>query len=292
MEPSPARARLTIAVASAVALLALGVVALQRDGDGGAAGATSTATAPRSSTSATTSPPTSAPTTATSAPVTSAPTTAPSTTPGGSAAIPIRRFATDAPVVALTFDAGSDTGRAAEILDVLAASGVEATFGMTGRWAEANPALVRRMVAEGHQLVNHSYDHPSFTGRSTGAPPLTTTQRLDQLARAEAAVRAAGGPAMAPWFRPPYGDEDPSVRADVGRAGYGYELLWTVDSLGWKGTDPATVVQRCLDGAAPGAIFLFHVGAASTDHAALQQILDGLRARGYGFATANDLAGA
>lgn len=46
-----------------------------------------------------------------------------------------------------TFDAGSDTGHATEILDILAANGVRATFGMTGRWADANPALVRRMVA-------------------------------------------------------------------------------------------------------------------------------------------------
>ena len=92
-----------------------------------------------------------------------------------------------------------------------------------------------------------------------------------------------------PWFRPPYGDEDESVRADVALAGYQYELLWTVDSLGWKGTPPASVVTRCLDGAVPGAIYLFHVGSASTDHAALQAIIDGLRADGYGFVTAAGL---
>jgi peptidoglycan/xylan/chitin deacetylase (PgdA/CDA1 family) len=195
-------------------------------------------------------------------------------------------------VVALTFDAGSDTGYAWAILDVLAADGIRATFGMTGRWAEANPDLVRRMVADGHQLVNHSYDHPSFTGRSTGSAPISQVERLDQLARADAAVRAAAGVTMAPWFRPPYGDEDASVRADVARAGYRYELLWTVDSLGWKGLPAGDVVRRCLDGAAPGVIYLFHVGAASTDHDALQAIIDGLRQRGYGFVTAAALVGA
>ena len=286
------RIRLTVAlVTGLIAVLALGTLA-GRSGEGGsrtqptpttAAGTGSTIV---SSTTTTTAPTTLTVSTTAAPATTAAPTTA---TPPAEAAIAIRRVETTAPVVALTFDAGSDVGWAAEILDTLAANGIDATFGMTGRWAEANPALVRRMVAEGHQLVNHSYDHPSFTGRSTGAAPLSAEQRRDQLARAEAAVQAATGTSMAPWFRPPYGDDDASVRRDVAAAGYRYELLWTVDSLGWKGITPDAVVRRCLDGALPGAIYLFHVGAASTDHAALQQIIDGLRAAGYGFATAADL---
>jgi peptidoglycan/xylan/chitin deacetylase (PgdA/CDA1 family) len=192
--------------------------------------------------------------------------------------------------VALTFDAGSDAGYTAEILDTLAANEVLASFGITGRWAEANPTLLRRIVAEGHQLVNHSYDHPSFTGRSTERPPLSRSARLDQLHRAETAIRAAAGATTVPWFRPPYGDEDASVRADVASAGYRYELLWTVDSLGWKGDAPVNVIARCLSRVVPGAIYLFHVGSASTDHAALAPIIDGLRARGYGFVTAAGLS--
>ena len=50
------------------------------------------------------------------------------------------------------------------------AQGVTASFGMTGRWAEQNPDLLRRIVREGHHLINHTYDHESFTGRSTGSP--------------------------------------------------------------------------------------------------------------------------
>jgi peptidoglycan/xylan/chitin deacetylase (PgdA/CDA1 family) len=192
-------------------------------------------------------------------------------------------------VVALTFDAGSDRGHAAEILDVLAAHGVTATFGITGVWAEANPDLVARMAADGHQLVNHSYDHASFTGESTGEPPLSRSEREQQLERAAAAIRAAGGGATAPWFRPPYGDEDPSVRADVALAGYHYELLWSVDSRGWLGVPAAEVVQSCLAAADPGAIFLMHVGADSTDHAALLDLIVGLRAQGYGFASVSQL---
>jgi peptidoglycan/xylan/chitin deacetylase (PgdA/CDA1 family) len=196
------------------------------------------------------------------------------------------------PLVALTFDAGSDAGWTTEILDVLAANHLRASFGVTGRFAEANPALVRRMVAEGHVVMNHSYDHPSFTGRSTNEAPLTTAQRLDQLRRADDAIAAASGARTAPWFRPPYGDEDASVRADVASAGYRYEIMWTVDSLGWRGAGVDEITSRCLDGAGNGVIYLFHVGAASADHAALQAVIDGLRARGLGFATVAELLGA
>jgi peptidoglycan/xylan/chitin deacetylase (PgdA/CDA1 family) len=289
-----ARERLVIGLLAAVAVAALVVVRL---GDGeddvvSSSGSRTTGAETTGSSAAPGVPPSTSETTTTtpSVPARPPPTPAPSTTtvaPGP--AVAVRRGSPDRSVVALTFDAGSDTGYAAEILDVLAANHVPATFGMTGKWADANPALVRRMASEGHQLVNHSYDHPSFTGRSTDEPALSRAQRLDQLARADAAIRRAAGVTTVPWFRPPYGDEDESVRADVATAGYRYELMWTVDSLGWKGVASDDVVRRCLDGAVPGAIYLFHVGAASTDHAALQRIIDGLRGRGYGFTTADAL---
>lgn len=191
--------------------------------------------------------------------------------------------------MALTFDAGSDCGFAAQILDTLAAEGIPATFGMTGRWAEANPDLVRRMVDEGHLLVNHTYDHRSFTGLSTGAAPLTAAERLDELTRADQAVAAITGSSMAPWFRPPYGDVDASVNADLGAAGYRYDVLWTVDSLGWKGLGAADIETRCLDRAGPGVIYLFHVGSQSQDAAALPDLISGLRDRGYGFVRVDGL---
>jgi peptidoglycan/xylan/chitin deacetylase (PgdA/CDA1 family) len=194
-------------------------------------------------------------------------------------------------VVALTFDAGSDTGYAGTILDVLRNNGIHAAFGMTGRWAEANPALVQRMVSEGHELINHSYDHPSFTGLSTNSRPLTQEQRWSQLDRTEQIVRDLTGASTKPYFRPPYGDFDDSVLADVGARGYRYAVMWTVDSRGWQGIAPDAIVHRCLDMAEAGAIYIFHVGSESRDAAALQPVIDGLRDRGYEFATISELIG-
>jgi len=215
------------------------------------------------------------------------PTTA--TTGPAAPATAVYRGRTDRDVVALTFDAGSDCGYAAQILDTLAAEGILATFGMTGRWAEANPDLVRRMVQEGHLLLNHTYDHRSFTGLSTGTAALTAAERRDELARADQAVAAITGSSMAPWFRPPYGDVDASVDADLGAAGYRYDVLWTVDSLGWKGLSPAEIEARCLDRAGAGVIYLFHVGSQSQDAAALSAIIAGLREQGYGFVRVDDM---
>ena len=222
-------------------------------------------------------------------PATSAPPTAPATIPGG-AAIEVASGPTSKRVVALTFDAGSDVGFAGEVLDILAAEHVPASFGITGTWAKANPTLVRRMNDAG-QILNHTENHRSFTGYSTNSAPLSSADRIGELDQAEAAIRATGASAAKPWFRPPYGDRDASVLADVGAAGYHYMVMWSLDSLGWKGLNADQIVARCLDNAAaqPGAIYLFHVGSQSADHAALRRIIAGLRDRGFTFATVEGL---
>ena len=191
--------------------------------------------------------------------------------------------------VALTFDAGADTGFATQILDTLREQQVVASFGMTGSWAERNPALLRRMVTEGHQLMNHTYDHTSFTGVSTRADAMSAPLRHQQIGRTEEIVRLIAGAELRPYFRPPYGDYDTSVNVDIAAAGYRYNVMWAVDSLGWNGLPAGAIVQRCLQRATPGAIFVFHVGAASQDAAALAGIIEGLRRDGYEFATVRQL---
>ncbi|MSQ36053.1 MAG: polysaccharide deacetylase family protein [Dehalococcoidia bacterium] len=181
--------------------------------------------------------------------------------------------------VALTFDAGADAGFAAAILDTLREHGVHVSFGLTGVWAEQQPELVRRIAREGHVLINHSYDHGSFTGASTGRGPLSRTARWEQLDRTAQVLRELTGDDATPYFRPPYGDWDASVNSDVGARGYPHNVMWTVDSLGWRGLAATDIAQRCLAAASPSAIYIFHVGSQSQDAAALPRIIDGLRAR-------------
>ncbi|MFW6074833.1 MAG: polysaccharide deacetylase family protein [Chloroflexota bacterium] len=196
----------------------------------------------------------------------------------------IRKFDTSEPVIALTFDAGADRGYAEEILNTLQEKRVAATFGMTGIWAEANPDLIRRMHAEGHHLINHSWNHPSF-------PAITSAERRDQLERTDNLIYSQIGVHLTPYFRPPYGEYDDSVLADLAANGYIFNIMWTVDTLGWLGYSDSQILQRVLDGASPGAIMLMHVGAQSRDAFALPDMIDTLRARGYRFATVETLAG-
>jgi len=184
-------------------------------------------------------------------------------------------------VVALTFDAGSDTGYASEILDTLADYGVRASFGLTGKWVEMNPELTERIAREGHVIINHTYSHPSFTGYSTGTEPLGENQRHQQVMEAESVITSIAGLSPRPLFRPPYGDIDDLLLEQLGSWGYEWSVMWTIDSLGWDGLSSADIVERCLERAETGAIYLFHVGAASADHAALPAIIEGLRDGGW-----------
>ncbi|MFN8558043.1 MAG: polysaccharide deacetylase family protein [Dehalococcoidia bacterium] len=191
--------------------------------------------------------------------------------------------------VALTFDAGADRGYAEAILNVLRDEGVRASFGMTGLWAEQHPDLVQRMAAEGHRLINHSYDHASFTGVSSNRRPLTREQRWWQLDRTEEVIVELTGQNTVPLFRSPFGDTDGGVLADIAARGYAYNVLWTVDSRGWMGYSAAAIIRRCLDLAQPGAIYVMHVGAAAQDGPALPAIITGLRDAGYTFETVDEI---
>jgi peptidoglycan/xylan/chitin deacetylase (PgdA/CDA1 family) len=101
--------------------------------------------------------------------------------------------------VALTFDDGPSPKWTPQVLDILKANHVRATFFMIGQNARAYPSLVRRAVAEGHTIGNHSYSHPNLT-------TLSTTQQRASMDNAAKYISAAIGGGYKPcFFRPPYG---------------------------------------------------------------------------------------
>jgi peptidoglycan/xylan/chitin deacetylase (PgdA/CDA1 family) len=192
-------------------------------------------------------------------------------------------------VIALTFDAGSDRGSTQRILDILRKEHVHASFSLTGVWTARYPKMARAIVQAGHQLMNHSYDHPSFTGFSTNSRPLTSQARQREIEKAELVIRSVTGRSTKPYFRPPYGEYDQAALRLACTLGYRYVVMWTVDSLGWKGIPGAQVLGRCLAASRPGAIILMHVGAQSTDVSALSSLITQLKARGYGFVSISSL---
>lgn len=194
--------------------------------------------------------------------------------------------------VAFTFDAGEGAGYTVEILDLLAEYGLAGTFGVTGQWAEQNPELMRRIVDERHQLLNHTYDHSSFTGVSSGSDALTDDERRDQIESTERIIAdVTGGYATSPYFRFPYGDYDAGALELLGELGFAYTLWWSCDTLGWMGDSPEVIVDRCgteAEKGGPGAILLMHV-ANENDWNALEPLIEDYLNAGYDFVTTEQL---
>lgn len=195
----------------------------------------------------------------------------------------ITRIPTRSPLIALTFDAGSDAGHTQAILDILEAEGITATFFLTGSWLAKFPELGRAVSEAGHELGNHTYSHPHLT-------ELTDAEIRSELTRTEEAAETLGRP-LTPFFRPPYGEFDRRV-SEVARAqGYRYLVMWTVDSWDWKLIPPDELTDRVVGKAAPGAVILLHVGSQTNTPTALPGMIERLRDQGYRFGTLSELLG-
>jgi peptidoglycan/xylan/chitin deacetylase (PgdA/CDA1 family) len=197
----------------------------------------------------------------------------------------ISRGNTKRKMVALTFDAGSDLGNTQLIIETLEEYGITASFGLTGAWISAYPDYAAWIAADGHQILNHTLNHPSYTGASDPSGPISPAKRLSQLVANESKIHGIGGQTSKPYWRPPFGDRDWSVLRDVGAAGYGKTVLWTIDTMGWNGATADQIYQKVVNNVGNGVIVLMHVGAASSDASALERIINTLLARGFAFGT-------
>lgn len=156
----------------------------------------------------------------------------------------------DRPRAALTFDDGPGPSTD-DVLDVLAEEDVRATFFVLGRQVDRYPATVRRMVAEGHQVANHGYDHGILIFRGP-------RHVRDQLRRTEESVHRAAGPGtMSRLFRAPHGFRGPATAAGARSAGYRM-AAWTTGVFDSAEPGPATIARRSAEALAPGTILLLH----------------------------------
>ncbi|MGK2851733.1 MAG: polysaccharide deacetylase family protein [Candidatus Limnocylindrales bacterium] len=216
---------------------------------------------------------------------TASPVTAPPASPApsiGGASVVVRHGDRSVRTVALTFDMGGRLEPALDIVDWLVANDVPATIFPTGRTATQTSEGQAVMEAIGthrdhFDLGNHSWSHPDF--RNLDAPAIR-----DQLARTEAAIVAAINVSTRPWFRPPFGGLDDQIPAVVGAAGYGYTVMWDIDTIDWRpvadgGPTAQQIVDKVVSRADGGSIVLMHLGGFNTLEA-LPGIVAGLRAKG------------
>jgi peptidoglycan-N-acetylglucosamine deacetylase len=178
--------------------------------------------------------------------------------------------------IALTIDDGPNPTWTPQVLDLLAANGVRATFSLVGQPALAYPKLVRRIAAAGHGLCNHSMTHPQPFGA------LSTAEIRRQVVDAQAAISDAAGeePEL---FRSPGGNWTEAV-LDVAEELGLRPVGWSVDPRDWMLPGTAAI-QSSLGAAAAGDILLCHDGGGDRAQtvAALEAVLPQLRAQGLRF---------
>lgn len=196
----------------------------------------------------------------------------------------VNRVETEERLVALTFDDGPSPEHADEVLRLLDAHDAKATFYVTGREAEQNPLLVSRMVADGHELGNHTYSHLRLVG-------VPSTQLAEEIEDTDSAIRAAGFTGDI-TFRPPGCKRllaAPLYLMQTGRT----TVTWDVepDSIDGVLDDSDAIVAHTMERVRPGSIVLLHVFGDSRQPSrdALARLLDELDAEGYEFVTVAEL---
>ncbi len=160
-------------------------------------------------------------------------------------------------VVALTFDDGPHPDRTPKVLDVLAQHGVKAAFFVIGERAEAHPEIVRRIVAEGHLIGNHTYSH------SGNFPWMKYVKMKDEIDWCDVAIEKITG-SRPTLFRPPFGVTNPPLARAVGNR---YTVVgWDVRSLDTVSRRPRTkVLERVRRRLRPGSVVLLHDDRAGSD---------------------------
>ncbi|RME18948.1 MAG: polysaccharide deacetylase family protein [Alphaproteobacteria bacterium] len=185
-------------------------------------------------------------------------------------------------VVALTFDDGPHPVHTPQLLDMLKARRIRATFYVIGRNVARYPDIVKRMVDEGHEIGNHTWRHP-FLSKLGKASVLRELDRTS-----EAIYKAVQR--IPVTMRPPYGAMTRSQRQMVAAERDMPTILWSVDPEDWRRPGSDVVARRILSGAAPGAIILSHDIHGPTIRA-MPATLDGLRAQGFRFQTVSMILG-
>jgi len=187
------------------------------------------------------------------------------------------------PVIALTFDDASSSSSLQSIFNTLQSKGVPGTFFPTAQNMSATPGLWASIAAAGHPVGNHSLSHPQLTSLSNDGIRYEIT-------KATSIIASITGRAPVNMLRPPYGAYNSRVAAIAGESGYSTLALWDVDPRDWSGISASDIVARTVPVARNGSVILLHAGPNNTA-AALPQIIDGLQARGFSFATLPQLIG-
>ncbi|AIQ45276.1 polysaccharide deacetylase [Paenibacillus sp. FSL R7-0273] len=188
-------------------------------------------------------------------------------------------------VIAFTFDDGPDPTETAQILDVLHEYNAKSTFFAIGKKIAAYPEIAGRVISEGHELANHTYNHVYFKR------PTSVDQVMKELKQTEDEIVKVTG-RHSSLFRPPGGMYDETLVKVSNLMGLKPVLWsWHQDTRDWNRPGVWSISSKVIKNARSGDIVLFHdyVHGQSQTHEALQIILPALEKQGYRFVTVSEL---
>ena len=178
----------------------------------------------------------------------------------------ITHVKTNEPVVALTFDGGPDEQWTPKVLDVLAEYQAKATFFVIGKYVQKHPEIIQRMVAEGHELGNHTWIHPSM-------PLISSRERREELLRCDQALKLNGKPVR--LYRPPYFNQDMASRLDLFRLGYTV-IIGNRAANDWEDRDTEFIYDRLINTVSKGDIVLLHDAVCDQRYRTRDPMIQGL----------------
>lgn len=193
---------------------------------------------------------------------------------------------TEEKIIYLTFDAGYENGNTAAILDALKKHHAPAAFFLVGNYLETSPELVKRMVAEGHTVGNHTFHHPDMSKIAAKEDFQKELQDLENL------YQQVTGQPLKKYYRPPQGKYSEANLKMAKEMGY-HTFFWSLAYVDWYEDKQPTheeAFQKLLGRIHPGAIVLLH-STSRTNGEILDELLTKWESMGYQFHSLDELAG-
>lgn len=187
---------------------------------------------------------------------------------------------TDKKEICLTFDDGPHPVYTPQVLDLLASSGVRAGFFCIGRQVAAHPELLKRILAEGHEVGNHTYTHSTFIGFSR------KKRWLQEIRETDTGIKDLSGVSPV-FFRPPFGITTPHLAAAVRETGHRV-VGWNIRPYDTVSQPPERIIRKILHGTAPGSIILLH-DTHERILPVLRKIIPDLQKQGFAFLSVSEM---
>ncbi|WP_059105212.1 polysaccharide deacetylase family protein [Shouchella shacheensis] len=191
---------------------------------------------------------------------------------------PIYKGNEQKPMVSLLINVAWGDEYLPEMLKVLQAHEVRATFFLDGSWVKNTPQLARMIKEEGHEIGNHAYSHPNMEN-------LSREEIDEELIQTNDVIRATLD-VTPKWFAPPSGAFNDAVVEQADVLGMG-TILWSVDTIDWKKPEPSVMVERVLNHVHAGAMILMHPTESASR--GLEQMITGVQKQGFQLGTVSEL---